>query len=280
MAAIRIFSYLPNPRIWKATVTGRLCNVDIELRGAPIPEMPAWLWDFDARPLNDNDHSALAHFRRGGKTGFSTGLIKTDSFLKLNPFGAVPVAFDPGGTIGIFESNSIMRAVARLGGLNDGLYGHDPFTASRIDSFLDASLVLGRDSQPYLLTLLGGTISALDHSRAAQSLRTYMEGIELALHNGPFIAGEVLTLADICFVAEFALLHNELPRHRDLQNAGLDPILGAEVAATFPAATQHFWSLVGTEAFSQDCRPYLLKLGAVHPQVGRPLDNTSKLPGS
>lgn len=34
MADLRIFSYLPNPRLYKATVAARYCGVDIELRSA------------------------------------------------------------------------------------------------------------------------------------------------------------------------------------------------------------------------------------------------------
>ena len=34
MAALRIFCYLPNPRIWKATIAGRLTGVAVEIRGA------------------------------------------------------------------------------------------------------------------------------------------------------------------------------------------------------------------------------------------------------
>lgn len=48
MADIRIFSYLPNPRIWKATIAGRLCGVDIELRGTTPEGLQDWLWDFEA----------------------------------------------------------------------------------------------------------------------------------------------------------------------------------------------------------------------------------------
>ena len=32
MAALRIFSYLPNPRVWKATIAGRFCEVEVEVR--------------------------------------------------------------------------------------------------------------------------------------------------------------------------------------------------------------------------------------------------------
>jgi hypothetical protein len=35
MAGLRIFSYLPNPRVWKATIAARFCGVDVEIRGAP-----------------------------------------------------------------------------------------------------------------------------------------------------------------------------------------------------------------------------------------------------
>src|SRR6516165_9782492 len=39
MVALRIFSYLPNPRIWKATITARLCDVEVEVRGATPGEL-------------------------------------------------------------------------------------------------------------------------------------------------------------------------------------------------------------------------------------------------
>src|SRR6266851_2467649 len=33
MSELRIFSYLPNPRIWKATIAARLPGVEVEVRG-------------------------------------------------------------------------------------------------------------------------------------------------------------------------------------------------------------------------------------------------------
>ena len=39
MADLRIFSYLPNPRIWKATIAARLCGVEVEVRGARPTEL-------------------------------------------------------------------------------------------------------------------------------------------------------------------------------------------------------------------------------------------------
>ncbi|MGK4422729.1 hypothetical protein ACSLVQ_31200, partial [Klebsiella pneumoniae] len=55
MADLRIFSYLPNPRIMKATIAARLCGVDVEIRGAKPTELKNWLWDFDAHPLTEAD---------------------------------------------------------------------------------------------------------------------------------------------------------------------------------------------------------------------------------
>ena len=65
----------------------------------------------------------------------------------------MPAAFSPDGKIGIFEANSIMRAVARLGHGRLPLYGSNAYDASRIDRFLDASLIFARDAQLYLLSL-------------------------------------------------------------------------------------------------------------------------------
>jgi hypothetical protein len=106
VSVLRIFSYLPNPRIAKATIAARLCGVSLEVRGAPVQELQDWLWDFDAHPLSVEERDALRHCVRTGRTGFTSALYKTDAFLAAHPFGAVPAAFDPSGQIGIFESST------------------------------------------------------------------------------------------------------------------------------------------------------------------------------
>src|SRR5689334_7084610 len=131
MAQLRIFSYLPNPRIWKATIAARLNGVEVEVRGARPTELKDWLWDFDAHPLSDADRGKAT--ARAGRVGFKGGtLLKSDCFLAAHPFATVPAAFSPDGEIGIFESNSIMRAVARLGEKSAKLYGGNAYEASRI----------------------------------------------------------------------------------------------------------------------------------------------------
>ena len=62
MADLRIFSCLPNPRVWKATIAARFCGVEIEVRGASGKELRNSLWDDDARPLNEDEQRALSSF--------------------------------------------------------------------------------------------------------------------------------------------------------------------------------------------------------------------------
>lgn len=262
MPSLRIFSYLPNPRIWKATIAGRLTGVEVEIRGATPDALKDWLWDFDARPLTQEDRSD-ASLARAPRAGFKETLYKTDAFLDAHPFGTVPAAFSPDGAVGIFESNSIMRAVARLAGPESDLYGRDPYEASRIDSFLDAALVFARDAQLYLFALGDRTVDAAVHGRIASAFAAFLGGVERALTPArPFILGDRLTLADICFAAELCLFSNERVRHAVLSEKGLSPILGAALEAQYPRASAHFAGLVRHPAFAPDMEPYLAKIEA------------------
>jgi glutathione S-transferase len=263
MSSLRIFSYLPNPRIWKATIAGRLCGVEVEVRGASPKELGSWLWDFDAHPLSEQERASSTD-TRVGRVGFKGGVLhKTDAFMEANPFGTVPAAFSPDGKIGIFESNSIMRAVARLGEKRFPLYGRDAYEASRIDSFLDASLVFARDTQFYLLALMGGTISTETYTRAREGFATYSTGIERALSPGRnFIVGENITLADICFVSELSLFMNEKARAAFLHQTGFESILDESFDTEYPRAAAHFSKLRKHPAFAPDVEPYLTKIAA------------------
>jgi glutathione S-transferase len=259
MSQLRIFSYLPNPRIWKATIAGRLAGVDVEVRGGSPKELQFWLWDFEAHPLSPGEEPGSQEVR--GHVGFKCGLHKTEAFLDAHPFGTVPAAFSPDGSVGIFESNSIMRAVARLGESRFPLYGSDPYDASRIDSFLDASLVFARDSQIYLLALSSKALSAEIHSRTRDAFEVYLAGINRALSpDREFIVGDGLTLADICFVAELGLFHNERPRVGELKKLALESILNSCIDAAYPRAMAHFEKLSNHPAFAPDVLPYLEKV--------------------
>jgi glutathione S-transferase len=262
MADLRIFSYLPNPRVWKATIAARFCGVNVEVRGASGKELRDWLWDYDARPLAEGERQSLSRLSRTGRVGLTGAqLFKTDAFLEAQPFGNVPAAFGPDGKIGIFESNSIMSAVARLGQATFPLYGRDAYEASRIDSFLDVSLVFARDSQIYLLALSDGTVDTAIHARAKEAFAIYASGLEQALSSQRnTLVGSSVTLADICFAAEFALFMNEHARVGRLNGLGLNKILHPTVRNEYPLTFAHFNRLVEHEHFRPDLKPYVEKL--------------------
>jgi elongation factor 1-gamma len=155
-----------------------------------------------------------------------------------------------------------MRAVARLGERGGRLYGSGPYEASRVDSFLDASLVFARDGQAYLLSLLGGAVSSEIQSRARDALDTYLRGISRALHAGrAHLVGDGVTLADICFAAELGLFSNERARRRVLEEHGLAPILDAAIVdAAYAPAFAHFDRLRKHPAFAPDVEPYMEKI--------------------
>jgi glutathione S-transferase len=264
---IRIFSYLPNPRVFKATIAARFFGgaVKVDVRGAPPTELVNWLWDFDAQPTKDVDPSTLKLAERVGRVGFKGNLYKTDAFLVAHPFGTVPAAFSADGSTGVFESNSIMRAVARLGASILGasaapIYGANPFAASRVDSFLDASLVFARDTQSLLLARGDGSLDKQTYTRAVEALATYLGGIENALkgNNGVAIVEDSITLADICFACEIALLHNEKLTAARNPKEGMKPVLdGAK--ERWPVAMEHFEKLVRHPCFVEDLGGYMEK---------------------
>jgi len=257
--ALRIFSYLPSPRVAKATIAARLCGVTLELRGAAPRELAGWLWDFDARPLSEGEASSGTE--RKPRTGFAVGLHKPDALLTAHPFGTVPAAFSPDGSIGVFESNAIARAVVRLAPERTSLYGDEPYTASRIDSFLDASLVVAREVQVYLLKLASGRVKPPTHERARAARDAYLAGIEQALAPArAFLVGDALTLADIVFAAEIALFSAERASRRVLSGAALPPLYGEELREMYPRALAHFARLCAHEAFTPDLGPYLEEL--------------------
>ena len=232
--------------------------MNVEVRGAPPRELGQWLWDFDARPLKEEDRNN-ARLERNGRTGFSGSLYKTDQFLNAHPFGNVPAAFDSSGEVGIFESNSIMRAVARLADDDRGVYGRDPYHASRIDSFLDASLVFARDTQHYLLCLGSDRLTREIHTQGRDAFTNYLDGIEGALAAGSgFIAGDELTLADVCFVAEVSLFSRERAWRRTVEAIECEPIDWSR----FDLATAHYEGLCEHPAFVGDLSPFLEKLAA------------------
>lgn len=261
MSELRIFSYLPNPRVWKATIAARLGDVSLDIRGAKPGQLQDWLWDVDPRPLTEAEREAPQGTERQARTGFSGSLQKTDAFMAANPFGTVPAAFSPDGKIGIFESNAIMRAVARLAGDRFPLYGADAYEAARVESFLDVSLIFARDSQTYLLAVANRTLTAEIQESARAAFETYLGGIEQALQpDRLFLVGNDVTLADICFVAELTLFSRERASIPSRYPDSFTAIVDAAARSRYPLAFTHYERLCGHVAFEPDVGPYVAKL--------------------
>ncbi len=255
---LRIFSYLPNPRIWKSTIAARIAGLEVDVQGAPAGELGGWLWDFEPRPLTETDRQNPL-FSVEGRTGFKSTLYKTPAFREAQPWGTVPAAFSPDGRVGVFESNSIMRAVARQADPAHGLYGTDPYTASRIDGFLDVALVFARDSQIYLLSFGDKSLNADIHRAAGRAFDNWIGGIEHALTNAQWLCGDTLSIADICFACEVTLFSRERAALFQLDRVGAGPVMG-EWEKRFPHAHRHYEKLCRHEAFVPDMQDYLIKL--------------------
>ncbi|MEM7097371.1 MAG: glutathione S-transferase family protein [Pseudomonadota bacterium] len=251
---LRIFSYLPNPRVWKALIAAEFTGAQVEVVGDKPPALGKWLWDYDARELPDGERVETSPHARVSRRGFSGTLYKTDAFLTAHPFGTVPAGFGPGGEVGIFESNSILRAAARAGDRDHGLYGKDPYTASRIDSFLDAGLVFAREAQVYLLGM--DDLDQATYDRMAGAYEFYLNGVENALTETTHLVGDQLTIADISFVCDFSQFLREGHYDEQLKAKGFQAIseLGMQ---EYPKAFAHMLSLNETEAFEKHMGSYL-----------------------
>ena len=250
---IRIFSYLPNPRVWKSLITAKFGNVDVEVIGDKPKNLADWLWDYDAKALSDDEKSVSPHARKG-KRGFSGDLYKTDEFLEAHPFGTVPAAFVGDNKVGVFESNSIMRSVARLG-VSDSLYGkNDPSLSSRIDSFLDANLVFSREHQVYILSI--ESLSEYTYNRMKSAYEFYLDGIESALSKSEYISGDWLTLADISYVCDFSQFLREGKYQEILTKQGFN-IISQDIKDTHPKSINHLLNLSEQEEFSSVMGSYL-----------------------
>ena len=240
--------------MWKSVITAKIGGIDLEVVGDKPSNMPNWLWDFDAKPISEEDKQELKSFEIKSKRGFKGSLFKTDDFIEQHPFGTVPAGFVGEGRLGVFESNSILRAVAREC-KDKSLYGGSDLNfTSRIDSFLDANLVFSREFQVYLLELEDITTYTYERTKAAYEF--YLDGLEKALSLTRFIAGDKLTIADISFVCEFAQFLREGHYLEQLETKNL-ALISENFQIDYPLTFQHFKTLCNQEEFLDVMGSYL-----------------------
>ena len=264
MSVLKVFSYLPNPRVWKAVIASRLLGLEVEVVGDKPNQLGTWLWDFNPRPLAEEERTAGNPNARQGRRGFSGELFKTDAFLSAHPFGTVPAAFSPDGSVGIFESNSILRSVVRAAPEGSSLYGTSIYEASRVDSFLDANLVFAREAQVYLLDV--DTLTQEGYDRMSSAYEFYLSGVEATLAVSSYLVGNNLTIADISFVCDFAQFLREGHYEDSLRNKGFS-LITEDGLTRYPRAFEHMLELNSRREFSEVMGSYLnwyrLKLDSV-----------------
>ena len=250
---LKIFSYLPNPRVWKAEIAAKIAGIPVEVIGDKPTEIPNWLWDFEPKKISESDKKKFKQFERIGKRGFSSALYKTDDFIRLIPFGTVPAAFSPDGKIGIFESNSILRAIARQDDINN-LYGKDSFEASRVDSFLDSGLVFSREHQEYLFGLKDMNEDLYQRMKSAYEF--FLNGLEESLKHTKFIGFDHLTIVDISFFCDFSQFLREGHYEDDLNEKGFN-LVSMNFVSDYPKTYDHLMKLSEIEEFSSVSGTYL-----------------------
>ena len=52
-SVLKIFSYLPNPRVWKALIAGKVSGVEVQVIGDKHSELGKWLWVTSPRELEE-----------------------------------------------------------------------------------------------------------------------------------------------------------------------------------------------------------------------------------
>ena len=254
---VRIFSYLPNPRLFKATIAARYSGAELEIVGAAPRDLANALWDYEPRILDDASKEENSQWARTASMGFQGALYKTDAFLAAHPYGNVPAAFAGDERLGVFESNSIMRAVARAGNQSETLYGPGWSEQSRIDGFLDRTLLFADAVQRYVL-MPADKLDSEICQRTADAFIAYLKGIEAALTTSACIASDAVSLADIAFACEIALLTYEYAKREALSRIDEPTVLSR--LAEFPGAAAHLQSLSVDPAFVTDLKPYFEQL--------------------
>jgi glutathione S-transferase len=142
MTKVILKTYPDNPRVLKAQVTAKYCDVEVDIQSCNMKE---------------GEHKSEAFLKvnpfHQGTFLYILSLILASSPFSLLPLSfhplsfspllylfLVPTAFTESGDNGVFESNSIARYIARLGASKKNLLGKDALEASRIDAFLDAGI--------------------------------------------------------------------------------------------------------------------------------------------
>jgi glutathione S-transferase len=161
------------------------------------PQKPILLYGF---PKSGHSHRAELMLRLLGlnfdfhQVDLAGGEQKSEAFLKLNPFGVVPVIDDNG--VVIADSTAILVYLAQKYDPSGGWLPRDPFGAAQVQRWLSVAqgALFNGPCSARLVTVFG---APLDHARAktiAESLFVILDA-ELAGRN--FLVEDRPTIADV-----------------------------------------------------------------------------------
>lgn len=122
------------------------------------------------------------------------GAHKSPEFLRLNPFGQVPVLDDNGTTL--FDSNAILVYLATQYDADRRWLPRDPKGQADVQAWLSvaAGLVAFGPAAARLITVFGARLNPEEVIGRAHGL---LEVMDLQLAARPFLVGNSATLADI-----------------------------------------------------------------------------------
>jgi glutathione S-transferase len=129
------------------------------------------------------------------------GAHREPAFLRLNPFGQVPV-LDDGGTV-VADSNAILVYLAARHDAGGTWHPRDPAGAAAVQRWLSvaAGELAHGPAAARLVTLFG---APLDHARAKATAERLFDLLDRHLAEGPFLTGEHPTIADVALYAYVA----------------------------------------------------------------------------
>ena len=129
------------------------------------------------------------------------GEHKGEDFLRLNPFGQVPVLVD--GDVVISDSNAILVYLSEAYDTNGRWYPSDAAVRADVQRWLSAAAgpVASGPGAARLVTVFG---AGIDHQRAKTIADDLLTTVNTVLAERTFLAGDEPTIADVAAYAYIA----------------------------------------------------------------------------
>ncbi|MCO5566537.1 hypothetical protein L7F22_020214 [Adiantum nelumboides] len=155
---------------------------------------------------------------------------KAPEFLRLNPFGKVPVLETPDGPV--FESNAIARYIAKLDP-EACLLGSSPYEAAVIEQWIDvATTELDANLSRWVYPLLGFGPYPYSEELSESALAAVKAALHILnnhLASNTYLVGHSVTLADIILSCNLL--------------TGIRNTFTKEFLAEFPHLERYFWTI-------------------------------------